>query len=260
MSEFARCLIVCAVVVSGCGSLEDSAQRRAERGASGATRTTAGDEQRPTVTRPLALSLANTVIRVNDETELDAGRSTPRGADAGSARAMEWGADGGPMVSEDAGTRAAELAWLVTHIEEGAETAGPAGPPNVRALAGYGADGVRAVIPLFRAGDARRVPHARGVLQRVAQRACRGTADTQAPRRLIAWIETGSAVIAAPAQGASAPSWPWARGPEFAWPSSGVERMRQWAAQGLFCAPPNSLGPDAGVVDAGRALLDARAP
>lgn len=250
-------LIMCAAISVGCGPLDGGSSTSAtQRQTAGAGNVVAGGE-RPFVSPSLGPTLPTTVVRINEASERDAGR---RREVEPAAAVTEWGADGGPMVSGDAGPRSAEIAWLVSHLHEGAESAGPAGPPNVRALAGYGADGARAVIALFRAGDARRVPHARTVIEMLARRACRGTADVMAPRRLVAWIETGSPTIAPPAEGAAAPSWPWQRGAELPWPSAGLDRMRSWADRGMFCVAPELSNVAAlSAVDGGVALHDARA-
>lgn len=257
-------LIVCALVC-GCGSAEDSAAGRTtnEQRTASAPRAAGGESSSRSSAPALGATLPTTVVRFNEASELDAGRREDAAVPSG-PYALEWGTDGGPMVTEDAGPRSAEIAWLVSHLDEGVESAGPVGAPNVRALAGYGAEGVRAVIPLFRSGDARRVPHARKVIEMVARRACRGTSDVLAPRRLVAWLESGVAVVADPRAGTSAPSWPWTRAPEAAWPQEGLDRIRAWSDRALFCVPPDVLveraPPASRAVDAGRTLLDARAP
>lgn len=245
-------LIVCAVLSCGCGPLEGSSSARTTP-----PRTAGAGNERPLAAPVLGPTLATTVVRINEASERDAGCIAE---DEPVSVVPTWGEDAGPMVSDDAGLRAAEIAWLVSHLHEGAESAGPAGPPNVRALAGYGADGVRAVIPLFRAGDARRVPHARTVIEILARRACRGTADVMAPRRLVAWIETGLPSMAPIAAGSAPPNWPWQRGAEVPWPASALDRMRSWADRGMFCVPPELAATAArSAVDGGVALHDARA-
>jgi hypothetical protein len=235
-------LLVCAgaIALGGCGSIEDSTAARNERAGEG--RAGVGGEARAMDAGMVGgPTLPNAVARYNASNAPDSG--VPRGRVQ--PVALEWGTDGGPMVSADAGFASAEIAWLVTHIDDNADRAGPAGPPNIRALASYQAEGVRAVIPLFRVGDARRVPHARRVIELLAQRACRGTADALAPRRLVAWIESGSPELPRPAQVADAgpPSaqlpWPWARAVEAPWPREGLDRMQQWADRALFCDAPH---------------------
>lgn len=241
MRNFSAVLIVCAGVSSlaACGSIEDSTAARNERAGEG--RASYGGEARAMDAGAYGgPTLPNAVVRYNASNAPDSGVPRARVEPL----ALEWGTDGGPMVSADAGFESGEIAWLVTHIDDNADRAGPAGPPNIRALASYQAAGVRAVIPLFRVGDARRVPHARRVIELVAQRACRGTADPFAPRRLVAWIESGSPELptAAPAADAGPPSaqlpWPWARAAEVPWPREGLERMQQWADRALFCVVP----------------------
>jgi hypothetical protein len=217
-----------------CGPLEDTAGSRAASAhrTTGASATaSAGGEQAPRTRGTLVAQDEHTVIRVNDETEQDGGAERP--AESG---ALVWRADGGVMVSADAGARAAELAWLVTRIDEDADRAGPAGPHNVRALAAYGVDGVRALVPVLRAGDARRGPYAHRVLELAAMRACRSTAEPLAPRRLVAWLASGSALLGAADAGAALP-WPWARPPEQPWTAEALERLRRWTEGGLRCTP-----------------------
>ncbi|MDP3278191.1 MAG: hypothetical protein Q8Q09_23595 [Deltaproteobacteria bacterium] len=169
--------------------------------------------------------------------------------DAGSAResgVQTWQADGDVAVAADAGVQAAELSWLVMHIADDADRAGASGAPNVRALARYGADGLRAVVPLFRLGDARRVEQARHVVETLAQRACRSTADPDAPRRLVAWLDGGAAVLRAPRPGPPDPRWPWQRGPEWPWSTAAIARLEAWAASDLVCDPRHLVAPASG--------------
>jgi hypothetical protein len=239
------------VLLASCGPIEDSSANRAERSTAGDPRASSGGEvsaRAPGRTATVA-AVANAVVRINDETESDASaRVRPPST-------VLWNLDAGPMVTADAGPRSAELAWLVTRIDENADTAGPAGAPNVRALASYGSDGVRALVAVFRAGDARRGPHARRAIELVAQRACRGTADRLAPRRIVAWLETGSTSLAR--QDAGDGAWPWARAAEARWPVEAVDRMRAWADQGIPCEPEGRAART--TMDAGAAVLDARA-
>ncbi len=173
------------------------------------------------------------VVHLAEASERDAGMETRATVEG----PLVWSADAGPAVSADAGTRAAELAWLVTRIADGIENAGPAGPANVRALASYGGEGVMALVSLFAAGDARRVPAARRVIERVAVQGCRAQSDPRAPRRVVAWLETGVAELPPTPAGGHALSWPWARGPEFPWLPSALERLRGWARRGAPCIP-----------------------
>ncbi len=284
MSEFAvsfgRVTAVMTAVMGAlatqCGPIEDGpaqggtvTARAAQSGGERVAESPSDAEAFPRVPR--------SVVQINERTERDgaAERVTPPSG------ALEWGVDAGPVVYSDAGTRAAELAWLVTRIDEGADSAGPAGPPNVRALVGYGPDGARALVPLFRAGDARRVPFARKVIEGLARRACRAVSDPLAPRRVVAWIESGVAELAPATPNSDPLTWPWARGPQYPWLPSSLARLRAWADQGLPCVSrgtsdraagdeddddddaPSRRAMDAGVarrVDAGRALLDSRAP
>ncbi|MBL8684279.1 MAG: hypothetical protein JNK05_34210 [Myxococcales bacterium] len=251
-----RSLLAVTVALASCGPIEDSSADRAARETARDPRTSGGESSADVVPRAAVAPVRNAIIRINEDSERDA--SAVR---AQASNPFEWSNDGGPMVTADAGPRAAELAWLVTRIDENADTAGPAGPPNVRALASYGADGVRVLVSVFRSGDARRAPHARRVIELVAQRSCRVTADRMAPRRLIAWIESGSTSLSQWDGGA----WPWSRSLESSWPGDAAERLRAWADRGAPCdmtAPQRAR--DAGQasvgMDAGVALLDARAP
>ena len=147
--------------------------------------------------------------------------------------ARQWGLDSGLAVSAEAGPIGGEISWLVAHIADGAEQAGPAGPLHVRALIARREAGISAMLHLFSGGDALRVPWARVVVQENLVSACRSHGGGDEARRMVRWLETGSTT------GAIDPRarwrWPWMRGPEFAWTPLAMQRLRMWVAAGLSC-------------------------
>jgi hypothetical protein len=174
----------------------------------------------------------------------------------GGARVPEPGASGfapeggdggvGLAVAADAGVNAAELAWLVAHIADGPSALHPTDTMNVRSLAARGGEGVRAVAPVFRRGDAARARYARRVVERVALHACRRDARDEA-QRLVLWLELGrvpDAVLH------DAGLMVWTRADDAPWPDDAIARLLAWARAGTPCGPVELGGGDAGLADA----------
>lgn len=231
----------CVILVSSCGDLSEensTASLGVTSGGSALTSPTPDHEPDATVSDASISQDARDTRDVQSYlfriAERDAGALTaedPAPQDASVERV--WGLDAGLAVSADAGPLGGELAWLVTHIDDGAENAGPAGPSSVRALISRREAGVQALLPLFSGGDARRVPWARVVVQENLVRNCRAYGGGDEARRMVRWLETGSTT------GAIDPRarwrWPWMRGPEFSWSPLAMGRLRTWVASGLSC-------------------------
>jgi hypothetical protein len=157
-------------------------------------------------------------------------------------------ADGGAPASialrSDAGIASAELAWLVAHLADEPDRSHQGDSDAVRRLVRAGPPGVHAVAEVLRAGDARRAPFARRVLERVALERC---------RRDLPRAATRLAELQRPDAGARAPDagFVWWGADDARWPSEAVDRVHAWAAAGLPCgpqAPAEALAPagDAG--------------
>jgi hypothetical protein len=194
-----------------------------------------------------ALALVHGVLACGGPQRVGAGRALasegaiviPGEADAGLDAALEIRAehagDGGPgvAISADAGVASGELAWLIAHIGDDPDRVHSADSPNVRALAARGAEGVRAVAPLLRRGDAGRARFARRVLERVMARAC-GSRDRLRLQRLALWLELGRVPEDALNDAGIVV---WTLPDEHAWAPEGLARLLAWADGELLCEP-----------------------
>jgi hypothetical protein len=211
---------------------------------SGALRAEPDATEDATMRQPVSPAAQSWVIRITEQNPA-VGPNAEAQASQDGGYAQQWGLDAGLAVSAEAGVLSAELAWLVAHMMDGADTAGPAGPSGVRALIARGAPAIAALLPLFAGGDARRVPLARLVVQESLLRECRAFGGGDQARRMVRWFETGTVV------GAIDPRarwrWPWMRGPEFGWSPLAMRRLRAWVGAGLSC----DLRQIEGLADAG---------
>lgn len=183
-------------------------------------------------------------IRATDETD-----ATAAGAGAVGVPAS-WQLDASvAVVRADAAVGSGERAWLVAHISDDPDRSHVGESPNVRSLAALGADGVHAVAALFARGEGNRVPFARRVIERVAQRACREYGFTYT-QRLIAWLEAGTIprnlVTDAAVLG-------WTREVDERWPREAITRLDRWADAGVPCFQSRPATIDAAVDDTGSA-------
>ncbi len=143
---------------------------------------------------------------------------TPTGPTLGAGDEAAW------TSNSDAGAslREGELRWLAAHLADDANPAQSGESPAVLRLVGYGAAGVRVVAEVFRAGDDRRAPFARSVVERVMRTHChRDTARIAQTRR---WLFAAAA-------DASVAAWPEGS----RWPLERVTRLREWADRNAPC-------------------------
>lgn len=123
-----------------------------------------------------------------------------------------------------AGIRDGELRWLAAHLADDADPTHAGESPAVRRLVSYGAAGARVVAEVFRAGDERRAPYARAVIERVMRAHCRR--DDGRVARTRRWLFAAAA-------DASVAAWPEGS----RWPLERVERLRSWAERDAPCEP-----------------------
>lgn len=204
-----------------------------------------------------ATSRATTPARLSEAPGVVAHISAVDFADASTASTSaigvpaSWAMDASISAARsDASLGGGERSWLVAHIADDPDRSHAGESPNVRSLAALGAEGIRSVSALFARGEGSRVPFARRVVERVAQRACReyGFVYTQ---RLIAWLEAGTipanlvtdaAVLA------------WSREVDERWPREAVTRLDRWADAGVPCFQNRAVVADAAAsLDAGDA-------
>lgn len=169
-------------------------------------------------------------------------RAVDRGVEATPSTAMDGGtapgADGASEVdagaSEGAPRRRSspEVAWLVAHMADEPDPARHGDSDAVRRLAGYGPEGVRAAVEVFRVGDARRVPFARRVLEHAALRSCRGDRGRAGAR--VNWMVSGTLGVAAADAGIA-----WGD-LLVRWPEARIVRVQSWADAGLPCEPDDA--------------------
>lgn len=148
------------------------------------------------------------------------------------------GGDGFHDASVEARVASAETAWLVAHVADEPERANPRDSDAVRRLVALGAPGVVAVAEVFRVGDARRLPFARRVVERVATRRC--LRDAARAAWVIARVEHGTAPEAL---GDAGIVW---QGRDDRWSQEAVERLRAWGRDGAPCDAPVAPAGDAG--------------
>ena len=122
------------------------------------------------------------------------------------------------------GIREGELRWLSAHLADDADPSHAGDSPAVRRLVSYGAAGARVVAEVFRAGDDRRAPYARSVIERVMRAHCRR--DDARVARTRRWLFAAAA-------DASVANWPEGS----RWPLERVERLRSWADRDAPCEP-----------------------
>jgi hypothetical protein len=126
-----------------------------------------------------------------------------------------------------------EVAWLTAHLADTPDPSHVGESDAVRRLATMGSEGILAVAEVFRVGDARRVPFARRVLERVALRRCHYDAARAALTiRRIEYADP-QATVAADAGIA------WRERDQ--WPEAHVETLRQWALSGAACAQVGTM-------------------
>ena len=161
-------------------------------------------------------------------------RSEPR-----SERRADAGAVLGTVaVASDAGIESAETAWLVTHLADDPDPARGGESDAARRLARRGAEGVRAVVEVFRVGDPRRTPFARRVIETVALQRCHH--DRLRAARLVAGLQSGpdAGAVAADA------GFLWSGGDDTRWPAEALGRVFRWVDAAMPCE--TSAGMDGG--------------
>lgn len=146
--------------------------------------------------------------------------------------------DGFHDASVEARVASAETAWLVAHLADEPERANPRDSDAVRRLVALGGRGVVAVAEVFRVGDARRMPFARRVVERVATRRC--LRDVERAAWVIARVERAEGPGAL---GDAGIVW---QARDDRWPTEAVERLRAWGRDGAPCDAPAAVAVDAG--------------
>lgn len=136
-------------------------------------------------------------------------------------------ADPGDAAVEDAGLSAREIAWLVAHLGDDPDVTHARENESVRRLSSMGAEALRATAEVFRVGDARRIPFARRVFERVVSRRCR-----QDPARITRTLRALQGVATAPDAG-EVPRWIDRSG---GWSTEAMEGARAWIDGGMRCA------------------------
>lgn len=131
----------------------------------------------------------------------------------------------------DARLARAETAWLASHLADPADRANPRENDAVRRLSQLGGEGVVTVAEVFRVRDARRLPFARRVVERVALRRC--LYDHERAAWVISRIERGANPAAL---GDAGIAWQMS---DDAWTGEAVERLRAWGRDGAPCDAPS---------------------
>jgi hypothetical protein len=146
---------------------------------------------------------------------------------------MDGGVTDG-AVTVEAAVFSGETAWLVAHLADEPDPSHGGDSDSVRRLSQMGAEGVLAVAEVFRVGDVRRIPYARRVIERVALRRC--LRDHGRAGWRVTALERGTTTHAIDPDAGVV----WTSG-DARWSNEAVERVRQWARDGMPCGDP-SLG------------------
>jgi len=135
--------------------------------------------------------------------------------------------DRGDAAVDDAGITAREIAWLVAHLGDDADTSNTRENESVRRLSAMGDEALRATAEVFRVGDARRMPFARRVFERALARRCR-----RDEARVTRTLRALQGLDASPDAGEVER---WVRRGD-RWSTEGMARVRAWIDAGATCA------------------------